>query len=91
MTSLDKIAKINVFKVPNSYFEELTLSIQQRIEIEEELDFSFAKTPSFSTPKDYFERLSSKILSRIEQIEQKSIYLESLERVNIFKTPNAYF
>ena len=91
MIFLDKIAKINVFKVPNDYFKELPLSIQQRIEIQEEPDFSFAKTPSFSTPKDYFERLSSKILSRIEQIEQKSIYLESLERVNIFKTPNAYF
>lgn len=91
MISLDKIAKINVFKVPNHYFDELHLSIQQRIEIQEEPHFSFAKTPSFSTPKDYFDGLSSKIFSRIDQIERKSIDLESLERVNIFKTPTDYF
>ena len=96
MIYLDKIAKTNrttnrIFKVPDNYFDRLTLSIQQRIETEKEPDFSLTKTQSFSTPKDYFEELSSKILSRIEQIEQKSIDLESLERINIFKTPSGYF
>lgn len=91
MISLDKIAKTNVFKVPDNYFDELTLSIKLRIEIDEESNFSLAKTQSFSTPKGYFEGLSSKILSRIEQIEAKGIDLESLERANIFKIPNAYF
>lgn len=91
MISIDKIAKINVFKVPNNYFDRLPLSINQRLEIEEEPQFNLAKTQSFSTPKGYFEGLSSKILSRIEQIEQKNIDLESLERVNIFKVPENYF
>jgi len=91
MISLDKIAKINVFKVPENYFDELALSINQRIEIEEEPTLSFNKKQSFSTPEGYFEGLSSKILSRIGQIEHKSIDLENLERVNIFKTPTGYF
>jgi hypothetical protein len=91
MISLNKIAKINVFKVPNNYFDELPLSINQRVEIEEEPVLSLNKKQSFSTPQGYFENLSSKILSRIEQIEAKSIDLESFERVNIFKVPNAYF
>ncbi len=91
MISLDKIAKINVFKVPENYFDALTLSINQRIEIEEEPALSFNKKQTFSMPEGYFEGLSSKIMGRIGQIEQKTIDLESLERVNIFKTPTAYF
>lgn len=91
MISLDKIAKINVFKVPDNYFDELTLTIEQRIKIEEEPVLSFNKKQTFSMPEGYFEGLSSKILSRIGQIEQKTIDLESLERVNVFKIPNDYF
>jgi hypothetical protein len=91
MISLDKIAKVNVFKVPDNYFDELAFSIQQRIEMQEEPVLNFNKKSSFSTPEGYFEGLSSKILSRIGQIEQKNIDLESLERVNIFKTPTGYF
>lgn len=91
MISLDKIVKNNIFKVPSNYFENLTLTIQQRVETQEEASFNLAKTNNFSTPKGYFDELSSKIFNRIEQIEQKNFDLENLARTNIFKTPNGYF
>ncbi len=88
MIKLDKIAKINVFKVPDNYFDGLALSIQQRIE---EPSLSLEKQNNFSTPKGYFEELSSKIFSKIDQIESKNIILEDLERINVFKIPENYF
>jgi hypothetical protein len=91
MISLDKIAKINAFKVPQNYFDELPLSIQQRIELDEEPNLILPKTQILSTPEGYFDGLSSKIFAKIGQIEQKSINLEALERVNVFKVPDDYF
>lgn len=90
MISLDKIAKINVFKVPNNYFDELTLSILKQTS-ESTTSLSSKKQMPFSMPDGYFEGLSAKIMGRIEQIEKENIDLESLERVNIFKVPNNYF
>jgi hypothetical protein len=91
MISLDKIVKTNVFKVPNNYFEQLTLSIQQQIETEKEPSVNFISKQTFTTPEGYFDNLSSIILSKIDQIEDKKIKLEDLERVNIFQTPDNYF
>lgn len=90
MILLDKIAKINVFKVPNNYFEELPLSILKQTS-ESITNLNSKRQTPFSMPDGYFEGLSAKIMGRIEQIEKKSIDLESLERVNIFKIPENYF
>lgn len=90
MISLDKIAKINIFKVPNHYFDELTLSILKQT-AESTTSLSSKKQTPFSMPDGYFEGLSTKIMVRIEQIEKKNIDLESLERVNVFKVPENYF
>lgn len=98
MISLDKIAKKNraanrIFKVPKNYFDELPLSINQRIEIqiEEEPQLNTINKNAFKMPEDYFDKLSAKIINRIEQIDNKKINIEALERVNIFKVPNNYF
>ncbi len=90
MISLDKIAKINVFKVPQNYFEELTASILKQT-TESTTSLSSKKQTPFAMPDGYFDGLSAKIMGRIEQIEKKNIDLESLERVNIFKVPDNYF
>lgn len=90
MISLDKIAKINVFKVPQNYFEELTISILKQT-TEPATNLSSKKQTPFAMPEGYFEGLSAKIMGRIEQIEKKNIDIESLERVNIFKVPENYF
>ena len=83
MISLDKIDAVNVFKVPDGYFEELPLAINRRIRFEEK--------PNFQVPENYFEELSSKILNRIDQIERKTISLDNLEKVNVFQVPQGYF
>ncbi len=92
MISLNKIAKINVFKVPNNYFEELTVSILKQTQNESQTNTSSQKQKApFATPNGYFEGLSAKIMGRIEQIEKKNIDLESFERVNVFKVQEGYF
>lgn len=90
MISLDKIAKVNVFKVPKNYFENLTASILIKAQSQNSNTQQQAKVP-FTMPDGYFEGLSAKIMGRIEQIEKKSIDLETLERVNVFKVPENYF
>jgi hypothetical protein len=91
MISLDKIAKINIFKVPQNYFEELTASILKQAQNESKSNISQKLKTPLAMPDGYFEGLSAKIMGRIEQIEKKNIDLESLERVNIFKVPENYF
>ena len=83
MISLDKIDAVNVFKVPDGYFDALPLAINQRIRFEEK--------PNFQVPENYFDGLSSKILNRIDQIERKTISLDNLEKVNVFQVPQGYF
>lgn len=91
MISLDKIAQINVFKVPNNYFEELTVSILKQTQNKSQRNTNQRQKTPFAMPDGYFEGLSAKIMGRIEQIEKKNIDLESLERVNVFKVPDNYF
>ncbi len=83
MISLEKIAKINSFKVPKNYFDELPSAIKQKIRFEEK--------PNFQIPENYFEGLSGKILSRISKIDNKNIQLENLEKSNVFRVPKGYF
>lgn len=91
MISLDKIAKINVFKVPQDYFEELTMTILKQTQNESKSNINQKLKTPFAMPDGYFGGLSAKIMGRIEQIEKKNIDLESIERVNIFKVPENYF
>jgi len=90
MISLDKIAKVNVFKVPKNYFENLTASILIKTQNKNNNTQQPPKVP-FAMPDGYFEGLSTKIMGRIEQIEKKNIDLETLERVNVFGVPENYF
>ena len=95
MVELEKIAPVHratnrIFKVPEGYFEGLSLAVQQRIEYDKNTA-SGNDEQIFFTPKNYFDGLSSKILHRIEQIETESVRLENLARVNVFRVPNGYF
>ncbi|MDZ7934461.1 MAG: hypothetical protein U5M51_05750 [Emticicia sp.] len=53
---LENLERINIFKVPENYFQELEMNTN----IER-----FGKTNIFKTPENYFESLSEKILSNI--------------------------
>jgi len=95
MISLDKIDKVNratdrIFKVPQNYFKNLLASILNKT-TESTINLHTKSQKPFSMPYGYFEELSSKIMGRIGQIEKKNIYLESLERINVFKVPENYF
>ncbi len=92
MISLDKIDKStnSIFKVPENYFEDLTTSILKKTS-ESSTNLNSKKQTPFSMPDGYFEGLSAKIMGRIEQVEKKSIDIEALERINVFKVPENYF
>ena len=69
---LESLERVNVFKVPESYFQALELNTN----IER-----FRKNNIFKIPIGYFESLSNKILSSIPSKSAKSI------KVNWWKTP----
>ncbi len=94
MKEIIKIAelpKVNIFKVPEGYFDTLSMSIQQRIEFSEEPVVDFGKKQNFSLPGNYFDTLSSRIMNRIADIEKQEIRLENLPKVNVFSVPQGYF
>lgn len=86
------IPKANIFKVPDGYFDALTVAIQQKVSLlEEEPAVSFGKNQNFAVPDSYFDTLSSRIMGRIANLEKQEIRLETLPKVNIFKVPEGYF
>jgi hypothetical protein len=86
-----EIPKANIFKVPDGYFDSLSMAIQQRIEFREEPVVNFGKKQSFGVPENYFDTLSSRIMNRISKLEKQEISLENLPKVNVFKVPQGYF
>jgi hypothetical protein len=69
---LESLERVNVFKVPESYFQVLELNTNIK---------RFGKSNIFKIPKGYFESLNNKILSNIPPKSVKSI------KVNWWKTP----
>lgn len=69
---LERLERVNIFKVPDNYFQELELNTN----IER-----FGKTNVFKVPEGYFEGLSEKTLSHIAPKSGKTI------KVNWWKTP----
>ncbi len=91
MIKLEKINKVNSYKVSENYFEGVSWAIQQRIALEANPTFDSTQKQVFNVPEGYFENLSSKIINQIEQVENNDIDLESLEKVNVFRVPEDYF
>lgn len=88
---IEELPKVNIFKVPEGYFDTLSMSIQERIAFSEEPVVSFGKKQNFAVPENYFDTLSSRIINRIADLEKQEIRLENLPKVNIFKVPHGYF
>jgi hypothetical protein len=91
--------KVNVFKVPEGYFNELHLRIT---------DFTIINNTSSpdntnatnlqQVPEGYFDSLSDSILAKVKiaysentEIERDSALLQSLKGINVFTIPNGYF
>lgn len=92
------IEKINVFTVPEGYFENLADDIMAGIENEKGV--RFGASPAFQTdglPQGYFENLADTILSKIktenasEELRVLSPMLYSIQNENVFEVPQGYF
>lgn len=87
------IEKVNVFKVPQGYFEQLDADILMGIKIEN------GSADSVSLPGDvpagYFDTLSDTILNKIKAQDTEngilSTQLTSLTGKNVFEVPQGYF
>lgn len=79
---LDSIPKKNIFQVPENYFEELSIKIEQRTQ---SITENLLKENIFQVPENYFEELSGKIEFRTQSIT------ENLPKESIFKIPENYF
>ncbi|RFS18094.1 hypothetical protein [Emticicia sp. C21] len=88
---IEELPKMNIFKVPEGYFDTLYTSIQERIAFSEEPVVNFGKKQNFAVPDNYFDTLSSRIMNRIADLEKQEIRLENLPKVNVFKVPQGYF
>jgi len=95
---LAAMEKVNVFTVPEGYFERLSEDIVAGIGYEKgitEIDSSAAKTAD--VPDGYFESLAETILAKVksesaaDELRILSPMLYSLQQENVFYVPQGYF
>jgi hypothetical protein len=95
------IEKVNVFTVPDGYFENLSADILMGIETE---NGSIVNASALDSPVDvptgYFETLSDSIMTKIKaqeaddaatEIRALSPMLYSIQNENVFEVPTGYF
>lgn len=92
--SLASLAKVNVFSVPEGYFDELSINTLKNIH-----RLADNGAANLSVPNGYFEDLTSSILDKIKENEQTasqelrslSPMLYSIQNENVFTVPRGYF
>lgn len=92
------INKVNVFTVPNGYFESISDTILLCLR-EEYFAFNTSNGPSAGdVPKGYFDKLATSILDKIkandaasEEIKYLSPLLFDLQKRQVFQLPTDYF
>ena len=93
--------KLNVFTVPQGYFEGLSKSMLMLVKEEEPgiLD-CLSKENASTVPAGYFDNLADNILNRIkaqqnetaaDELRVLSPMLYSIQNENVFEVPNGYF
>lgn len=91
--------KINVFKVPEGYFNELHLRITDFTLINNNSSPDNTNAANLQrVPEGYFDSLSDSILAKVKiaysentETERNSALLQSLKGINVFTIPNGYF
>lgn len=92
---LANLEKVNVFKVPDNYFDDLDKKISTLLFLHQD-----EKNPSQRVPEGYFDSLSDRILSKIkkeasetatEEIKEISPALHYLKEEQVFTIPENYF
>lgn len=98
--SIAALQKVNVFAVPDGYFECLTADIFMGIVAENGLNSQAAIDSSEKIPTGYFDTLANSILSKIKaaevedaaaEIRALSPMLYSIQNENVFDVPQGYF
>lgn len=85
---------VNVFTVPQGYFEGLAASVMRAVQGDNILQ-SLQPPANADVPAGYFDNLASNILNKIKAQENEeeplSPLLESLRKTNVFTVPQGYF
>ena len=95
------LEKVNVFSVPQGYFEYLPADIMAGIESEQGLKNGPSSiSSSHEIPQGYFDTLTENILNKIKlqedenapvELKTLSALLYSIQNENVFKVPQGYF
>lgn len=96
---LRELKKINIFKVPENYFDNLAEKIKIFVFLnQDKTDFDIHSRQQ--VPENYFDTLSDQILLKIKKEENESAedelqrlspLLSSLKEKNVFTVPSGYF
>jgi len=96
---LASVPRVNIFSVPDGYFNQLSTNVLNMIKTEE-THFSRKEPFTSSVPEGYFDGLAGSIMARIRNLEAESVENEtshisaivaSISRENIYKVPQGYF
>ncbi len=94
------IKKVNVFTVPDGYFEHLSAGILMGIKLENGIDIGAIDSSTAGVPVGYFDSLAGSILTKIKDQESEdaatelkalSPMLYSIQNENVFEVPQGYF
>ena len=98
---LAKLDKVNVYRVPEGYFDDLNLRISSFVSANRNKDLKIHdKSNLQEVPPGYFENLSDSILAKVkaaypesakEEIRLLSSMLYYLKDENVYTVPNGYF
>jgi hypothetical protein len=92
--TLSAIPRVNVFRVPEGYFDLLSTQLLLQVRAEEPLEMNA------SVPQGYFENLADNIMARIRKESLSEVALEThavsslvaeIGNRNIFQAPEGYF
>ena len=97
---LASIDRINVFSVPDGYFEHLSADVLMGIRLENGIGTDDFDSLSADVPVGYFDTLADTILLKIKtqdeadsasEIRALSPMLYSIQNENVFEVPSGYF
>ncbi len=91
------IVNVNIFSVPEGYFENLSAQILYSVKQEEPVLAVHGVSP-FQAPLGYFDSLADNILNRIKKQDiekyddqEVSVIITTIPKINVYKVPVNYF
>lgn len=85
---LAEIAPVNVFTVPDGYFDAFAPAVLLSIHREE------SSIPAMDVPAGYFDSLAGNIMNRIKAetaTDEDPVFMPELKKINVFTVPEGYF